>query len=279
MKLSIVIPARNEERHLAGTVEQLVDVLSRAGICHELIMVDDHSVDRTVECMKTLEARYPTARAISNTDSPGFGFAVRTGLSVYSGDGVAIVMADGSDDPHDLVTYYHKLQEGYDCVFGSRFMRESRVVGYPVYKLCLNRLANTFIRLLFWIRYNDVTNAFKCYSRACIEGTHPLLSHHFNLTVEMPLKAIVRGFSYATVPINWYQRKHGVSKLKIKEMGSRYLFIVLYLFLERCLSRGDYHLVKTAEAPRGIVTSEASRGPRVYGTRIAPTGERGHPQP
>jgi dolichol-phosphate mannosyltransferase len=69
----------------------------------------------------------------------------------------------------------------------------------------------------------------------------PLISPHFNLTVEMPLKAIIRGYSYAVIPISWTNRLAGESKLKIKEMGSRYLFIVLYLWLERTLSRGDYH--------------------------------------
>jgi len=90
------------------------------------------------------------------------------------------------------------------------------------------------------LRYNDVTNAFKMYRSHVIPGLRPFLSHHFNLTVELPLKAIIRGYTYAIVPNEWINRKEGVSKLKIKEMGSRYLFIVLYCFLERWLSRGDY---------------------------------------
>jgi dolichol-phosphate mannosyltransferase len=102
-------------------------------------------------------------------------------------------------------------------------------------------LANTFIRILFGLRYNDVTNAFKLYRKEVIQGLKPLLSHHFNLTVELPLKAIVRGYSYTVVPNSWTNRKQGESKLKIKEMGSRYIFIILYCFIEKWLSRGDYH--------------------------------------
>jgi dolichol-phosphate mannosyltransferase len=128
-----------------------------------------------------------------------------------------------------------------DCVFGTRFSKESKVVGYPLLKLVLNRIANSFIRLLFGLRYNDMTNAFKLYRRHVIQGLQPILSHHYNLTVELPLKAIVRGYSYSVVPNSWTDRKQGVSKLKIKEMGSRYVFIILYCFIERWLSKGDYH--------------------------------------
>src|SRR5581483_3879767 len=116
----------------------------------------------------------------------------------------------------------------------------SRVEGYPRLKLVINRLANLFIRLLFGLRYNDVTNAFKAYRATVVAGCRPLLSPHFNLTVELPLKAIVRGYSYEVLPIAWRQRRHGASRLRLQEMGSRYLFIVLYVWLERLLTRGDY---------------------------------------
>jgi dolichol-phosphate mannosyltransferase len=170
----------------------------------------------------------------------GFGFAVRSGLDVFSGDAVCVMMADASDSPADLVAYQRLLESGYDCAFGSRFVRGSRVTDYPWPKLTLNRAANTFIRLVFRHGYNDTTNAFKAYRREVIETVQPLLSNHFNLTVELPLKAIVRGHSYGIIPIAWTNRDEGVSKLKLKEMGSRYLFIVLYVFLEHHLSGGDY---------------------------------------
>jgi dolichol-phosphate mannosyltransferase len=171
----------------------------------------------------------------------GFGVAVRLGIENATGDAIAIMMADGSDSPHDLVCCYRKLVEGYDCVFGSRFISGSKVIDYPRHKLALNRLANWFIRALFRVQFNDYTNAFKLYRREVIQGMQPLISLHFNVTVEMPLKAIVRGYRFAVVPISWTNRKAGVSKLKIQEMGSRYLFIILYLWLERLLARGDYH--------------------------------------
>jgi dolichol-phosphate mannosyltransferase len=138
------------------------------------------------------------------------------------------------------VGYWRRLNEGFDCVFGSRFVRGGRVEDYPRVKLLLNRIANAFIRAMFAIPLNDTTNAFKAYRRTAIDGCRPFLSPHFNLTVEIPLKAIVRGYSWTTMPISWRNRRHGVAKLKIKEMGSRYFFICMYVWLEKYFSRGDY---------------------------------------
>jgi dolichol-phosphate mannosyltransferase len=240
MRLSVVIPAHNEEGCVGETVERLRTALVAADIPCEILIVNDHSTDGTERILNDLAAQYPDVRWVHNDKPNGFGYALQTGLEQFEGDAVCIVMADASDDPDDVVAYYRKLEEGYECVFGSRFTRQSRVVDYPRHKLIVNRMANWFINVLFHLGFNDATNAFKVYRREVIQGVQPILSSHFNITVELPLKAITRGYSYATVPINWYNRTTGVSKLKIKEMGSRYLFIVLYVWLERMLSRGDY---------------------------------------
>jgi dolichol-phosphate mannosyltransferase len=239
--LSIVIPAHNEEGCIESTVRDLNTQLTAAGIAHEILVVNDNSSDQTEEILIGLEREIAELRHINNRPPHGFGFAVRCGLSQFKGDAVAVYMADASDRPEDLIAYYRKMEsEGVDCVFGTRFHRDGKVVDYPQHKLIINRMANTFVQGLFGLRYNDVTNAFKLYRRPVIEGIQPLLSYHFNLTVELPLKAIVRGYTYAVVPNWWINRKTGVSKLKIKEMGSRYLFIVLYCLIEKWLSRGDY---------------------------------------
>jgi len=242
--LSIVIPAYNEEDCIVQTVRTISTVLEQENIDYEILVVNDNSKDNTEQLLQQLNSQNSKLRYINNYYPNGFGFAVRCGLENFTKDAVAVVMADSSDAPEDIVSYYHKLQEGYDCVFGSRFIRGGKVIDYPTHKLIVNRLANLFIKILFGFKFNDTTNAFKIYRKEVIEGISPLVSHHFNLTVEMPLKAIVRGYSYTTIPITWRNRTTGVSKLKLKEMGSRYLFIVLFIWLEKHLSRGDYHLSK-----------------------------------
>jgi dolichol-phosphate mannosyltransferase len=240
VKLSVVIPAYNEEGSIARTVETLTDTLEREAIDYEVLVVDDSSKDATAEVMARITERNERVRCIPSPNPNGFGYAVRAGLDAFTGDAVAIMMADLSDDPADVVVYHRLLERGYDCAFGSRFVPGGRVVDYPRHKLALNRVVNWGIRALFRHGYDDTTNAFKAYRREVVESVGPMLSPHFNLTVELPLKAVVRGFSYAVVPITWRNRQEGVSKLKLQEMGSRYLFIVLYVFLEHHLSRGDY---------------------------------------
>ena len=261
MKLSVVMPARDEEGSVEHTVAGTVAVLEREGIDYEIVVVDDRSTDRTPAIVERIAAQNPRVRYVRSTYESGYGFTVRAGLDAYTGDAVAVMMADGSDHPEDLVRYHHELEEGWGCVFGSRFMRGSRVHAYPRVKYVINRLANWFIRVIFRHRYNDTTNAFKAYRREVIDVIQPLLSNHFNLTVEMPLKAIARGHTYKVIPISWTNRSAGESKLGMREMGSRYLFIVLYVWLEYHLSRGDYHLsrgdYRRAEVERQRRSAEA----------------------
>lgn len=238
-RLSIIVPARNEEDHIATTLDRLASALREAGISFEILVVNDNSSDRTEETLQGLQGQIPELRYANNTPPNGFGWAVRRGLAEFDGDIVAIVMADGSDDPQDVVAFHCKIQEGYDCVFGTRFSRGGKSHGYPLVKFILNRLVNRVIQVLFWTSCDDVTNAFKMYRRQVVSGLYPLLSQHFNLTVELPLKAIVRGYKYGVVPNAWYNRTSGESKWKIKEMGSRYLFIILYCLLEKVLLRHD----------------------------------------
>jgi len=238
--LSVVIPARDEEGCIASTAEHLHLELRLHDIAHEIIVVDDGSTDRTAAIVTSLSERIPEVRLLKNGPPHGFGRAIIQGLQQINGDAVVIMMADESDDCRDVVRYWKTLNEGWDAVFGSRFMKGGGVIDYPWLKLRLNRMANLFIQLLFGISLNDTTNAFKAYRRSVIEGCQPLLSAHFNLTVEIPLKAIVRGYSWTVIPITWRNRRTGEAKLKIQEMGSRYLFICLYLWLEKHLSHGDY---------------------------------------
>jgi len=197
-------------------------------------------MDNTNQILEDLCNKVSCLRFIENQGARGFGRAVRIGLDNFTGDAVAIMMADSSDSPKDLVYYWKSILDGNECVLGSRFIRGGKVYNYPLFKLVANRLVNTMIRFAFNIKCNDITNAFKMYRSEVIEGCKPFISPHFNLTVEIPLKAIIRGYSWKVVPISWKNRTKGVAKLKLKEMGSRYFFIIAYLWLEKYFSQDDY---------------------------------------
>lgn len=241
MKLSIVIPAYNEEESIVETIDSLVEALSKVKIDHEIFVVNDNSKDNTAGVLEKLSSQYPSLKYATNPGPNGFGYAIRYGLERYSGECVAVMMADLSDSPYDLIRFYTTMVEkNVDCVFGSRWIKGGKVIDYPFHKKIVNRIANRIIRLFMGIKYNDTTNAFKLYKREVIDGIQPIMSPHFNLTIELPLKAIIRGYTYDVVPNSWTNRKYGVSKLKIKEMGSRYFFILCYCWIEKWFSRGDY---------------------------------------
>lgn len=244
MKLSVVIPAHNEEGCIEKTALELIKEIEAKQVPYELVIVNDNSSDNTPAILNKLKQEHNAVRVINSADPKGFGRAIRVGLSNVQGDVVVICMGDGSDDPTDVIKYYNKILEGYDCAFGSRFLKGSKVSGYPIVKLLINRLGNKLIQFLFQIKYNDVSNAFKAYRAEVIRAVQPLVSQYFNITVEIPLKAIIRGYSYAVVPINWRGRKSGVSKHNIRVLSRKYFFSILFVWLEKILLKEEIRRAK-----------------------------------
>ena len=240
MKLSIVIPAYNEEQNIGLCLAELHRVVrDEHQIPYEIIVVNDNSSDGTEVVVRDQMKLDTNVRIVNRTTLGGFGRAIRSGLEAVAGDVVVICMADLSDDPQDVVAYYRKINEGYDCVFGSRFIRGSRIEKYPVVKLFVNRIVNTCIRVLFRTRFNDLTNAFKAYRTTVIRDCGPFRSSHFNITLELSLSALIRNYNIAQIPIRWYGRTWGSSNLRIGEMGRRYLCTVLMFYFQRMLIRDD----------------------------------------
>ena len=236
---SIILPAYNEERNIVPTVRALAQELRAEAIPFEFIVVNDNSTDATPRVVNDARVEFPEIRLVHNPAPGGLGRAVRFGLKHFRGDAVAIVMADLSDDPKDVVVCYRKIEEGYDCAFGSRFMKGGKVQHYPLLKLAFNRVGNTLIRLMFLARHNDLTNAFKVYRRHVIDGIAPLHACHFNISIEMSLSALIRRYSIAQFPINWSGRTWGQSNLRISEMGRRYICTLLKIWFERLLILDD----------------------------------------
>ena len=239
--INIIVPLKNEEKGIKNLIENLTPVLNKINKKVSLSLIDDHSSDQTWNIIKQYEKTINFIKAYKNENPTGFGNALRFGIDKNNDDALIIFMGDCSDDPNDIIEYVKYLDEGYDCVFGSRFIKGSNLKDYPFLKLIFNRLANNFIKILFLIQYNDITNAFKAYKKETLDECRPIISQHFNINAELSLKSIIRKFKYKIVPISWTNRKEGASKFHIKEMRNRYFFIILYIFLEKILLKDDIY--------------------------------------
>lgn len=261
MLLSVVVPAHNEEGIIGQTLLGLQEALDSNAIPHELLVVDDVSTDGTPETLASLSERIPTLRVVRRSPPCGVGRAIRDGLAAARGDAIAIVMADASDDPLDLCRYYDLLQQGYDCVFGSRFLAGSRVLRYPRVKLLLNRLGNTAIGWCFGRPENDLSNAFKAYRASVIQTIGPPRSENFEVFIELPLRAVRSGASVATTPISWYGRRAGTSKLRLLRSLPLYLTAIGRLWLEPALApvRRAGKRPRATRSSADVVTATAER--------------------
>ena len=231
--LSIIVPVRNG----TDVLEDIFTYFSRniTNLNYEVLIINDFSEDGTLENAKALFKDNKNFKVLNN-EIKGLGGAINLGIKKSEGINIAIMMADQSDDINDLIKYNELMNlENYDAILGSRFLKKSKLLDYPFQKLILNRIFNIIVAVVFWNKYNDYTNAFKIYKKKVLLEIRPLISESFNIFLEIPLKVISRKYKYKIIPINWMGRKKGISKFKIKELGSKYLFTLIYCFIEKNL--------------------------------------------
>ncbi len=233
MKLSIIIPAHNEEECIKDTIVQLSICMIENKIEHEILVIYDNCSDNTENILIELKKTINELIYIDNSPVKGYGSAVQKGFERFSGDAVLIYMADSSDTPEDVCLFYKQILNGYDCVFGSRFIEGGKVIDYPKVKYIVNRSANWLIKIAFGLKYHDITSSFKMYRAHVIQGIQPLKSAYFNISIEIPLKAIIRGYKYTVISNTWINRTSGKSKLNLREMGTRYFLTMLECLSEK----------------------------------------------
>ena len=224
MSLSIIIPAKNEEKNIVKTYKKLSAKLVKNKINYEIIVVDDFSNDKTYQFLNKIKKK--NLKILKNKHS-GVGNAIKIGIKHSKKKYTCIFMADASDDINNLLTYYKLMKsEKIDGIFGSRFMSSSNIQNYPFFKLILNRLFNKFTQIIFFSNYNDFTNAFKIYNSKKLLKIFPLYADKFDIFLEIPLKFYIKKNSFKIIPINWYGRKKGISKFVIKELSFNYLRVL-----------------------------------------------------
>jgi glycosyltransferase involved in cell wall biosynthesis len=232
LSVSVVIPFHNEEFSVKQTIEKVSKVFRKNKLKGEIIAVDDRSTDATGSILDAIAKKNKLVKVIhriGNSKNVEFGYAIRDGIRASSGDIIVIMMGDLSDDPEYIPKFLEKIREGYDIVYGSRFIRGGSIEGYPKLKLIFNRLGNFLISLLFRLKVKDITNSFKAYSKRVLDSMD-FESNDFSITLEIALKAQKKGFKHVEIPVSWKGRKYGRSKMKIFETACKYLITTFRIF-------------------------------------------------
>ncbi|MDA9602327.1 glycosyltransferase family 2 protein [Flavobacteriaceae bacterium] len=233
-KLSIIIPTFKEGKIIDSSVNKINDVLKKSGIDFEILIIDDNSNDKTLEKIEEISKKNNNINLYLNNSSKGFGNSIIEGIKKSQGEIICFVMADQSDSPYDILNYYKEIIKGeYDCLFGDRWAEQQLVENYPKFKFYVNRIGNKMISFLFNINYSDLTNSFKMYKKSVLIGLFPLISNHFSITIEIPLKVIYRGFKYKVIPNSWKNNQHSVSNLNLLYVLKTYSLIAIYCLIER----------------------------------------------
>jgi len=220
MNLSIIIPAHNEEESIAQVIARIEEKISLA---HEIVVVNDHSCDRTADIVKDLSMQYKNnIRLVENLGNAGFANALMTGFTNTNMDIVVPVMADLCDDIDTINRMYEKALEGFDVICGSRYMRGGIRLGGSRLKGFLSSFAGRSLYYLLGIPTHDIANAFKMYRKKVIDDIE-LKAKGFDISMEIPLKAHYSGYKITEVPTVWRERTKGKSSFKIFKLLPDYL--------------------------------------------------------
>jgi dolichol-phosphate mannosyltransferase len=255
--LSVVIPAMNEAGTIHEVLSQYCDCLRQEQIPFELVVVNDVASDNTSDVLRSLLASLPEVRAYDRTGGKGYGSAVALGIDLARGDYVVISSADACNIAKDVVAYYHGLEEGYDAVFGSRFIPGASVTGYPRFKIVVNRISNTMLQFLFGFRFNDYTDGFKAYRKALLDQCKPFFSTKFNITIELSLKAMLLTNKIKQVPTQWFGRHWGSSKLSIVKVLRYYFASLLFVIGLRIIAQEFLRAARSRPTVRQVLPEDA----------------------
>jgi len=221
---SVVIPAYNEENGIADIIERVLAIkpgLKEVGISDlELIVVDDGSVDRTAEIVRT----YPEVVLIMHNPNRGYGAALKTGWGAARGDYLGFLDADGTYPPEHFPKLCQHALNGADIVVGSR--RSGDESGMPFVRKLGNLIWSNLITLLGRRRVIDPASGMRVFNRVILDRIYPL-PDGLNLTPVMSTRAIHEGLELLEVPIP-YDERVGDSKLSVVRDGSLFLSSIVW---------------------------------------------------
>lgn len=229
MKLSIVVPAHNEQENITNVIRQIEDSLD---LDYELVIVNDHSRDDTARLVEEMAKAYGNIRLVENKLDAGFANALRTGFNSAVAEVIIPVMGDLCDDLPTIKAMLEKINAGYDIVCGARYISGGARMGGSKIKGFLSSFAGNSLYYLLGVPTHDIANAFKMYRKKVIEAVN-IEATGFEISMEITLKAYYSGFKITEVPTVWKERTKGKSSFKILKLLPNYLKLYFWAIFNR----------------------------------------------
>jgi len=237
MKVSVIIPVYNERGNIGPLVKKLSEILD--SFEHELIIVDDCSVDDSVK-----EIDPKICKILLHDKNKGKGAAMKTGIDEASGNIIGFIDGDAQDDPEEIFKLIKEIENGADLAIGSRFKSSDKLISGDNYSqryskdaiLPINEVGNkiltNIINKLFNAEFSDVCASFRFYKADVLRQMN-IKSKRYEIETEMAIRAIRMNLRIVEVPVKRYSRIHGISNLYQVPFGRvKFAFRVLKLIIK-----------------------------------------------
>jgi glycosyltransferase involved in cell wall biosynthesis len=231
--LQIIIPVYNEGENISRTLDQIESKISTP---HNTLIVYDFDEDNTLPVVNQFirERNAKNVTLVKNSYGKGVLNAIRTGFDSTKEGVVLVVMADSSDDLSVVDSMFEKINQGYDIVCGSRYMKGGKQVGGPIVKGLLSRIAGSSLHFITRIPTHDITNSFKMYRKSVLNDIKIESMGGFEIGMEILVKSFIKGYKIVEIPSTWQDRAAGKSKFKLRKWLPGYIRWYLYAIRGRC---------------------------------------------
>lgn len=222
-KTAIVIPTYNEK----DNIKKLIQAIFAISPDIKIIIVDDNSPDKTGEIVSALKRKYKNLQIIHRTKKNGRGGACIEGFKSALTDGFEYIFemdADFSHNPADIPRLLNKVQDGYDMVIGSRYVKGSKIINWGIKRTVFSKFANIYAKTILGIPIHDYTNGYRCYTKKAMEAMDfdKIEAAGYIVLSEMAYQLHKQGLKIGEIPITFINRKRGISNLSKNEIISAF---------------------------------------------------------
>jgi dolichol-phosphate mannosyltransferase len=218
--INIVIPVYNEGDNITA---MLAEIAAGVHSKHRIFIVYDFDEDNTLPVVRKAMQHCDNITLLKNRYGKGVLNAIKSGFDAVEDGVVLVVMADLSDDLAKVDAMFEKINDGYDIVCGSRYMKGGQQIGGPWFKKLLSRLAGTSLYYLAGVPTHDVTNSFKMYTKKVLKDVTIESNGGFEIGMEILVKSFINGCKITEVPSTWRDRTAGKSNFKLWKWLPKYL--------------------------------------------------------